>query len=803
MSPSPAAKGVQLLSSLSALVSVARPPQLEPAAAAYARVLQRTDGVVGASLLPSALEGSYFLTLRRSARDVDNDERRRSSLHLLFNGDVGVTAAAPFPTPTPADVVLDSAAPSGQRRVVFRKSGDAPKAEAGIPSAQKYVADVYAGHRVVRRLNVDGVGRLLTDGWFGGASWSPCGRFLTVVAEPKAAPSASHFAASAKGEADKEATRGGGWALREDWGEKYTGVTEPALFVLDTHGEAGGLLRLPLPDGVACVGQPTFRPGGDGGFDDLHVAFTGWLPQPRKLGMIYCYQRPCQIFEASIGGAVARWVGGTEEEGATAEVPVAAVTPALRLARSPRWHPSGDRLAFLGSAEGFETHNGPVFLGIAERGDAAAYTHRVLVPEVEVLEGGSDTELAFPGIWADALPKDTWAASADGSTLALTSAWGSTPTVLLVDAATGAVSRPEVSRSDDSGRSCFAPRAAATVLGAKDGHLVVQSSSPVDPGVVEVWHNEGGGKYQAFSAPIAEGDTITAGTSNPEGPDAVSPLAGRFEVLRVEPDVPTADGRSDPFEAVLVLPSNPDPTVVVVPHGGPHGVFPTSYVPTYAFLVERGFAVLHVNYRGSTGFGAAALRSLAGNCGTQDVSDCLAALRAARDTGLVRKDTAGVCGGSHGGFLTGHLIGQQPDVFGAAVMRNPVTNIASMATVTDIPDWCTVEGAGIGVYQGFGIAGDGAENPLAAPDEAMLSRMHRASPAAHAHRVKTPTLLALGKVDRRVPVSQGLEYYHTLKGLGVPTKALLYPKCDHAIDLPASEADHWVNALLWLEEYLG
>mmetsp|Transcript_21889 Transcript_21889/g.67169 ORF Transcript_21889/g.67169 Transcript_21889/m.67169 type:complete len:201 (-) Transcript_21889:2147-2749(-) len=150
MSPSPAAKGVQLLSSLSALVSVARPPQLEPAAAAYARVLQRTDGVVGASLLPSALEGSYFLTLRRSARDVDNDERRRSSLHLLFNGDVGVTAAAPFPTPTPADVVLDSAAPSGQRRVVFRKSGDAPKAEAGIPSAQKYVADVYAGHRVVR-----------------------------------------------------------------------------------------------------------------------------------------------------------------------------------------------------------------------------------------------------------------------------------------------------------------------------------------------------------------------------------------------------------------------------------------------------------------------------------------------------------------------------------------------------------------------------------------------------------------------------------------------------------------------------
>ena len=51
---------------------------------------------------------------------------------------------------------------------------------------------------------------------------------------------------------------------------------------------------------------------------------------------------------------------------------------------------------------------------------------------------------------------------------------------------------------------------------------------------------------------------------------------------------------------------------------------------------------------------------------------------------------------STGGFLAGHCIGQHPDLFKVAATRNPVMNIASMVTATDIPDWCYVEALGIG-----------------------------------------------------------------------------------------------------------
>jgi len=126
-------------------------------------------------------------------------------------------------------------------------------------------------------------------------------------------------------------------------------------------------------------------------------------------------------------------------------------------------------------------------------------------------------------------------------------------------------------------------------------------------------------------------------------------------------------------------------------------------------------------------------------------------------------------------------------------MRNPVTNVASMVTATDIPDWCYVETFGSG-YHGW--------EESRGPTREELDAMWRASPIAHLDGVVAPTLIALGLQDRRVPPSQGMEYYYALRSKGVPTKLLTYEQDNHAIDRVASEADHWINCKKWFDEHL-
>ena len=80
--------------------------------------------------------------------------------------------------------------------------------------------------------------------------------------------------------------------------------------------------------------------------------------------------------------------------------------------------------------------------------------------------------------------------------------------------------------------------------------------------------------------------------------------------------------------------------------------------------------------------------------------------------------------------------------------------------------------------------------------------MREKSPVCRVSNVKAPTLVALGVSDLRVPPSQGREWYHTLRSMGVPSKLLTYEKDDHAILGVQSEADHWVNCKKWFDRYL-
>ncbi|CAH2079164.1 unnamed protein product [Thlaspi arvense] len=289
---------------------------------------------------------------------------------------------------------------------------------------------------------------------------------------------------------------------------------------------------------------------------------------------------------------------------------------------------------------------------------------------------------------------------------------------------------------------------------------------------------------------------------------SVNLLSG--EILRVSPsdsdhswNVLALDG--DDIIAVSSSPvSVPEITYgtkVLDPAGKPSWLWSNIQKPIYkcsekvtfsrelSYLSSIGNSLLIVNYRGSVGFGEDALQSLPGKVGSQDVNDVLSAVDHAIEMGLADPSRITVLGGSHGGFLTTHLIGQAPDKFVAAAARNPVCNIASMVGITDIPDWCYFETYGDQTHY------------TEAPSPEDMSRFHQMSPIAHVSKVKTPTLFLLGAQDLRVPISNGFQYVRAMKEKGVEVKVLVFPNDNHPLDRPQTDYESFLNIAIWFNKY--
>lgn len=183
---------------------------------------------------------------------------------------------------------------------------------------------------------------------------------------------------------------------------------------------------------------------------------------------------------------------------------------------------------------------------------------------------------------------------------------------------------------------------------------------------------------------------------------------------------------------------------------------------------------------------------LLGNISKTDVSDCHEAIRRCLDL-TDRSRRVVLIGGSHAGVIIGRLIGEYPDDYAVAVLRNPVTDLLHLYSTSDIPDW----NLGQTLNKTFDF--ETGRNRYA--DIEMIKYMIERSSIRLVDQIKTPVLLQLGKKDKRVPMSSGMRYYESLKAKNIPTRLFIYDS-NHSLSEVSIASDCFINTVLFIDEHL-
>ena len=252
----------------------------------------------------------------------------------------------------------------------------------------------------------------------------------------------------------------------------------------------------------------------------------------------------------------------------------------------------------------------------------------------------------------------------------------------------------------------------------------------------------------------------------------------------------SADGTE--IHAIMVKPADFQPgrtypTLLWI-HGGPNGQDQHGLAfDTYPLELERqwfaahGYVVLAVNYRGSSGRGAAFQRSIAAQWGGKEVADLLAATDYVVREKIADPLRLGVGGWSYGGILTDYVIASDMR-FKAAISGAGSANQLSMYGSDE-----------------YSLTYD---YELGAPWVNTDLWLKVSYPFFHADRIKTPTLFMGGDKDFNVPIAGSEQMYQALRALGVPTELVVYPGEYHLFTRPSHIVDRIQRYLTWFDRYL-
>jgi len=246
-------------------------------------------------------------------------------------------------------------------------------------------------------------------------------------------------------------------------------------------------------------------------------------------------------------------------------------------------------------------------------------------------------------------------------------------------------------------------------------------------------------------------------------------------------EVPSRDGLRLPGYYMLPAGADPDgdgvpaaplPTVLWV-HGGPWDRESYGFNPLFQLYANRGYAVLSVNFRGSTGFGKAFIDASVGEWGGRMQDDLLDAKAWAVRRGISRESHVAIVGGSYGGYAALAAMTMTPGAFACGIS---VAGPSSLVTLMDsIPEYWTSTRV---LY--LTRVGD----PAKPSGRALLTAR---SPLTHASRTVGPLLIGQGANDPRVKRSEAEQMVRAMRANGAPVTYVLFPDEGHGFARPAND----------------
>jgi len=228
--------------------------------------------------------------------------------------------------------------------------------------------------------------------------------------------------------------------------------------------------------------------------------------------------------------------------------------------------------------------------------------------------------------------------------------------------------------------------------------------------------------------------------------------------------------------------SSKHPLIVEI-HGGPHGQQGPDFNGKAQVFAAHGYAVLMVNYRGSTGYGQKFADAIFKDQDGKEAEDVIAGVDAAlKKWPWIDGTRMGIEGGSYGGQLTDWII-TRTTRFKAAIPSAGISNLVSFNYMSYYHDYLAVE---FGRYPTEG---------------ALMDTLWARSALRYANKVKTPVLFVHGENDNDVPIAEDEQFYIALKDVGVPTNMLRYPREGHGLRETQHVADLLNRSIAWYDRW--